>query len=228
MPTALTAATASSTLPGPTGSPAARKVRAKCIRLATSLPSETCAAAAAIQLNSEAVRLRERKTLTAEGAEVAQRTRWLGNCCNAFASLRATSASSAVKCCFILPTASPPHCEDSSFAGGGGDLGLDLLQEARRLAALHPGDVILVFQQDAQGVVDRLRRQFQGVELHQGLGPVDRLGDAGQFEQIHPAQFLDEFDDLARQLLVGARRLALQDLQFALGIRIVDPVIEAA
>ena len=36
MPTVLTAATASMTLPGPTGSPAARKVRAKCIRLASS------------------------------------------------------------------------------------------------------------------------------------------------------------------------------------------------
>src|ERR1700741_3903391 len=38
MPIVLTAATASITLPGPTGSPAARKVRAKCIRLASSNP----------------------------------------------------------------------------------------------------------------------------------------------------------------------------------------------
>src|SRR5277367_3717613 len=38
MPTSLTAATALMTLPGPTGRPAARKVRAKCIRLASSDP----------------------------------------------------------------------------------------------------------------------------------------------------------------------------------------------
>jgi hypothetical protein len=36
---ALTAATASMTLPGPSGSPAARSVRAKCIKLATRRPS---------------------------------------------------------------------------------------------------------------------------------------------------------------------------------------------
>src|SRR5215468_6242031 len=38
MPIARTAATASMTLPGPTGSPAARKARAKCIKLASSDP----------------------------------------------------------------------------------------------------------------------------------------------------------------------------------------------
>jgi hypothetical protein len=38
MPTASTAATASITLPGPIGSPAARNVRAKCIMFATSRP----------------------------------------------------------------------------------------------------------------------------------------------------------------------------------------------
>src|ERR1700676_1723449 len=57
MPTASTAATASSSLPGPTGSPAARKVRAKCIRLATSRPSEGAVSAPVL--------LRERTVSTA-------------------------------------------------------------------------------------------------------------------------------------------------------------------
>src|SRR4029077_20461770 len=39
-------------------------------------------------------------------------------------------------------------------------LGLDLLQEPRGLAAVQPGDVVLVFEQDTQGVVDRMRRQL--------------------------------------------------------------------
>src|SRR5690348_6905383 len=117
-PTASTAATASSTLPGPTGIPAARKVRAKCIRLATSRPSGFSEAAACIGL--------------------------------------------------LL------------LAGGGGDFGLDLFEQFRRLAALDARDVVLVFEEDAQRVVDRLRCQFERVQLHQRLGPVDRLGDAGE------------------------------------------------
>ena len=93
---------------------------------------------------------------------------------------------------------------------------------------MQPGDVILVFEQHAQGVVDRMRGQLEHVELHQRLGPVDRLGDAGKLEEIHPAQLLDKTDDLARQALAGAGRLALEDLEFARRGRIVDPVVEAA
>src|SRR6266403_1954997 len=141
MPIAETAATASMTLPGPTGNPAARKVRAKCIRLASSRPWGSDAAAIA----------------------------------------RLCVAMSACKI-------------DCGF-------GLDLFEQ--------PGDVVLVFQQHAQGVVDRVRRQLQYVELHQRLGPVDRLGDAGKLEQIHRAQLLDKADDLARQAFAGAGCLAL-------------------
>ena len=42
------------------------------------------------------------------------------------------------------------------------------------------------------------------VELDQRLGPVDRLGDARQLEEVELAQLLHEADDLARQL--GRRR----------------------
>ena len=42
------------------------------------------------------------------------------------------------------------------LARRGGDFGLDLLQQLRRLAALDAGDVVLVFEQHAQRVVDRL------------------------------------------------------------------------
>src|ERR1700722_686630 len=114
MPTALTAATASMTLPGPTGSPAARNVRAKCIRLATSRPS----------------------------------------------------------CSESLATTSRP-------VRRGSELGFDLIEQPRRLAALDARDVVLVFEQHAQRVVDRVGGQFEHVELHQRLGPVDGLGDTG-------------------------------------------------
>src|SRR5712691_1406196 len=52
MPTASTAATASSTLPGPTGNPAARNVRPKCIRLASSRPSACDAEGEAIEFTT--------------------------------------------------------------------------------------------------------------------------------------------------------------------------------
>src|ERR1041385_4243683 len=214
MPIASTAATASSTLPGPTGSPAARKVRPKCIRVATSRPSD-CEPPGALS-NWPPLRTAA-PALTPTLSPQAGRGRSLRS-----GSARPLSPSYGAR------DRVRGGCLSSLLARGGGDLGLDLIEQLGRLAALDAGDVVLVFEQHAQGVVDRLRRQLQDVELHQGLGPVDRLGDAGQFEQIHLAPPLDEFDDLARQGLAGARRLALQDLHLALGIRVIDPVIEAA
>src|SRR5260221_12822365 len=159
MPTVRTASTAASTLPGPIGSPAARSVRAKYIRLAR---------------------------------------RW------------------------------PDINGDPTSIAGRGELRLDLGEQAQRLAALDLPDVVLVFQQHAERVVDRVRGQRQHVELHQGLSPVDRLGDARQFEEIGRAQLLHEGDDLAAELFRRARRLDLEDLELALGVGIVDPVVETA
>src|SRR5205823_9845868 len=75
--------------------------------------------------------------------------------------------------------------------------------------------------------VDRVRRQFQYIELHQGLGPVDRLGDAWELEEVHRAQPLYKADNLARQMLARARRFPLQYFELARRGRIVHPVIEA-
>src|SRR5208282_452291 len=113
-----------------------------------------------------------------------------------------------------------------SYRSGG--LGLDLLQQPGGLAAVQPGDVVLILEQHAQGIVDRVRGQLEHVELHQRLGPVDRLGDAGKLEEIHPTQLLDKADDLARQAVAGAGGLALQDLEFARGGRIIDPIVKTA
>src|SRR6516225_3500633 len=161
------ASTASMTLPGPTGSPAARNVRAKCIRLASSRPS---------------------------------RCRCGG--------MRGS-----------LVTGSSLHH---------GGLGLDLLEYAGGLATVQSGDVVLVFEQHTQGVVDRMRVQLEHIELHQGVGPVDRLGDAGKLEQVHCAKLLHKTDDLARQVFTGSRRFAFQDLKLARRARIIDPVVETA
>ena len=70
--------------------------------------------------------------------------------------------------------------------------------------------------------------EVERVQLRQRRRPVDRLGDARRLEEVELAQLLHEADDLARQALAGARRLDLEDLQLALQVGIVDPVIEAA
>ena len=89
-------------------------------------------------------------------------------------------------------------------------------------------DVVLVLEQHAERVGDRLRVERDAVERDQRLGPVERLGDAGRLEEIQRAQPLRERDDLARQRLRRARTLAAHDRELALRVGIVDPVIEAA
>ncbi len=87
-------------------------------------------------------------------------------------------------------------------------------------------DIILVLEQHAQSAVDGFRVEFEAIELHQGIGPVQGLGDAGQLEQVLLAQFLDEADDLAAQAVPGAGNLGPNDSQLPPGIGIVDPVVE--
>src|SRR6516165_5496678 len=208
MPTVLTAATASITFPGPTGSPAARKARAKCIRLASSDPPASGVAGLEVggATGPGPMPLRHGWTRSGQPRPARSGVPWM------------TGSSPVMTVIWVI-------CSGRSRRR---NFGLDLLQEPSGFAAVQPRDVVLVFEQHAEGVVDRMRRQLEHVELHQRLGPVDRLGDARQFEQIHAAQFLDKTDDLARQAFAGAGRLALQDLELARGGRIVDPVVKAA
>ena len=62
----------------------------------------------------------------------------------------------------------------------------------------------------------------------QGGGPVDGLGDAGEFEEVHLAQALDEGDDLGGEAFGDAGGLGGEDGAFAVGCRVVDPLVEAA
>ena len=66
-------------------------------------------------------------------------------------------------------------------------------------------DVVLVLEQHAERVGDRLRVERDAVERHQRFRPVERLGDARRLEEVHRAQPLRERDDLARQRLRRAR-----------------------
>src|SRR5476649_2342087 len=120
----------------------------------------------------------------------------------------------------------------ASIAGSaqwlGGDVGLHLAQDVGRLGALQALDVVLVLEQNAQRVVDALGIEVERIELRQCGRPVDRFSDTRRLEEVELAQFLDEAHDLARQTLADAGRLHLQDLELALEVRIVDPMVEAA
>ncbi len=101
--------------------------------------------------------------------------------------------------------------------------------QPRRDLGRDRADVVLVLEQRAQRVGDRLGIERDAIERDQRLGPVERLGDARRLEQVHRAQALRERDDLARQALAatpGTLRRTIASSRSAFGI--VDPVVEAA
>src|SRR5690348_5194440 len=75
----------------------------------------------------------------------------------------------------------------------------DLFDEPSRRGALEPGDVVLILQQHAERIVDRLGIEGEGVEFDQRPHPVERLGNARRLEKLHAPQRLDEADHLPRQ-----------------------------
>ena len=103
-PTARTASSASSTLPGPIGNPAARSARAKYMMLAKGRPPSGAVAEPSMQ----------------------------------------------------------PLAASSAFTWA---------EQALGFAALDLGDVVLVFEQHAERIVDRFRRQRQHIELRQRMRP---------------------------------------------------------
>src|SRR6266850_2295288 len=108
----------------------------------------------------------------------------------------------------------------------GGRLGL--VHQALGFLAGDALEVVAVLEEHAERVVHRLRIERDAVERHQAVRPVDGLGHARQLEQLGLAQALDEGHHLLRQRGGGLRRFAVQDLELALRVRIVDPVVEAA
>src|SRR4051812_40112094 len=89
-------------------------------------------------------------------------------------------------------------------------------------------DIILVFQQNTQRLIDRLWRELRLVQVGQRLRPVDRLSHPGQLEQVLATQPLHEFDHLRREMRRHAWRLGGENGAFADGVRIVHPMIQAA
>ena len=74
----------------------------------------------------------------------------------------------------------------------------DLLEVRGRVAPRIRADVLLVLEDDAEGLVGDGRRELTGTEGEQRGRPVERLGHAGDLGQVGLAETMDEGDDLAR------------------------------
>src|SRR5690349_18402736 len=71
----------------------------------------------------------------------------------------------------------------SPFALARGRLGQELLHAL----AAHVADVLLVLEDDAQGLVDDLRIELGRAERQERSGPIERLGDARHLGQVRRA-----------------------------------------
>src|SRR6185312_17034069 len=103
-----------------------------------------------------------------------------------------------------------------------------LVEQLLDLGAFQPRDIVLIFEQHTERVGNGGRIERDDVELGQRAGPIQRFGDTRRLEQVLVAQPLHEADDLLRQLFADARHLLAHDGKLAVGVRIADPVIEAA
>ena len=89
-------------------------------------------------------------------------------------------------------------------------------------------DIVLVFQQCTERVIDDVRVQLYGIQLQKRMGPVNAFGHARQFEQIHLPQLMDERHDLTTELGRRFGGFDTENFEFPFQTGIIDPVIIAA
>ena len=89
-------------------------------------------------------------------------------------------------------------------------------------------DVFLVLENTSQRILDRFFAQFMSVHGDQSGRPIQRLGNAGTFVEIHKAQALDQTADLLDEKPLDFGDLRSNDRILFLETRVINPVIEAA
>ena len=88
--------------------------------------------------------------------------------------------------------------------------------------------VLAVLHDGAERVCHHPLVELGRPEATQRRRPVDRLGDARRLVERQPAQRLDGAGDLACELGIDAGHTQLDDRDFALESRMLDPVVQAA
>src|SRR6266508_3236557 len=118
----------------------------------------------------------------------------------------------------------------SSTIGASRSLASTAASSSWPAAELGPGplDVALVLEQQVQGVVDGCRVEGGALELQQGAGPVDRLGDGRRLLQLQPADGPHHLRDLVGELLADLGHAGADDPPLALDVRVVDVQVQAA
>src|ERR671916_283332 len=107
-------------------------------------------------------------------------------------------------------------------------------------ATPHPGDeggepcvggrllVLAVLEDGADGCPDDRLVELLRPQSHERLRPVDGLGDAGGFVEVHRAEPLDGGGDLSGEGVLGLRHPEAHDLHLPLEARVLYIEVEAA
>src|SRR5829696_7154445 len=127
---------------------------------------------------------------------------------------KATAASSVGGVC-ISPSGISPHITQPAVERGEAGVGDPLL-------------VLAVLENGAKGCLDELLVELPGAEGDERLGPVEGLGHARWFVEIHRAHLLRRSGDLAGQPLLSVGDPEAYDLDLPLEAGMLDVMVEAA
>src|SRR5438034_11108807 len=88
--------------------------------------------------------------------------------------------------------------------------------------------VLVVLEHRTERRLDDIGIELAAAEGREGLGPVDRLGDARRLLQVEPPKAMDERGRLEGEPLGHAGHAQPHDLDLAIERGVVDPVEERA
>src|SRR4051794_28854776 len=207
------------------------------------MPSRTAASSAARKKNRSKTRSKTRRSSCDLASVVASPSRKSSPAVHGTSRRTAKASSSS-----LVPTATPsprsssPNSSRCAASPGGASSGaVAPYSAALRLAGgrgtdrqFHPdalGDDVevgAVLDDDRQRLREDLVVDVVGAQQQQRARPVDRLGDRGRLLEIELADHRDDLDELARDGLRQLRGVHADDLQLALGRRVVQPQVQAA
>src|ERR1700736_406056 len=110
-----------------------------------------------------------------------------------------------------------------SVSSGSGTVGSRRVDEGAEAVAADSLLVLAVLEDGAERDGDGVLVEGGGVERGDGLGPVDRLGDAGWFVELEVAERGDRGGDLAGQGLPDVGGPDPEDGELPVEVGVVDP-----